>query len=112
MKLWVDDARPAPQGWESASNYGEAVGILADGQVAEISLDYDLNLEAVATTPCGISIATSNDDAPTGYDVALWIEDAVSNGRIPAPTMSCHSTNPAGKQLILKVIKRMSCPIA
>lgn len=108
MKLWVDDARPAPPGWTAALNYNDAVALLAGSHVVEISLDYDLNLQAVSTTPAGIAIATSNDNAQTGYDVARWIEAAVADGRIPAPVMHCHSSNPIGQQLITAVIERMA----
>lgn len=107
MKLWLDDARPAPPGWVVAQMYEEAVGILATGHVHLISLDYDLNLRAVATMPSGLAVATSDNEAKTGYDVALWIEDAVANGRIPQPEMLCHSTNDVGRQLIMSVIERM-----
>lgn len=107
MRLWIDDARPAPPGWATALNYSEAVTLLAAGHVVEVSLDYDLNLEAVATTPTGIVIATSNDNAQSGYDVARWIEAAVADGRITAPAMRCHSTNLVGRQLITAVIERM-----
>lgn len=108
MRLWLDDARPAPDGWVIARSYYEAVEMLMAGDVAEISLDYDLDLEEVATTASGLAIATSNYGAKSGYDVARWIEKAAADGRIPAPVVHCHSTNPIGQQLITAVIERMT----
>lgn len=108
MRLWLDDARPAPGGWALARNYDEAVNLLITGDVVEVSLDYDLDLEVVATTATGLAIATSNRNTRSGYDVARWIEKAVRDGRIPALKMRCHSTNPVGQQLITAVITRMN----
>jgi hypothetical protein len=44
MKLWVDDERPAPEGWEQARTLSEALLILYSmGDVIEcIALDHDL----------------------------------------------------------------------
>lgn len=43
MKLWVDDQRPAPDGWVLARTVTDAVRLLANAQgVEEISLDHDI----------------------------------------------------------------------
>lgn len=42
MKLWVDDLRPAPEGWVWAKDPAEAISALATGEVEEMSLDHDL----------------------------------------------------------------------
>lgn len=42
VKLFVDDSRPAPKGWERARTVTEAIRILATGLVSEISLDHDI----------------------------------------------------------------------
>lgn len=108
MKVWLDDVRPAPDGWVLAKNYNEAITLLESGRVIEIDLDYDLNLVEVATQVSGLAIARSDAGQRTGYDVARWIEDAVANGRIPKPVMHCHSVNPVGQMLITAVIERFS----
>ena len=38
MKLWVDDVRPAPEGWEHVHSVNEAVGAIA--LEAEIHIKY------------------------------------------------------------------------
>lgn len=108
IKLWVDDARPAPADWQLATSYEQAIAVLKSGQVVKVSLDYDLYLEEKETTASGIAIATKNDKAMSGYDVAQWIEKAVSDGRFSAPLMRCHSANPTGQRLITAVINRMT----
>ncbi|HRY30229.1 MAG TPA: cell division protein FtsJ [Elusimicrobiota bacterium] len=40
MKLFVDDWRSAPEGWETARSVPEAIERLRVGKVEEVSLDY------------------------------------------------------------------------
>lgn len=42
MKLFVDDIRACPNGWELARTNSDAIRILATGHVEEISLDHDI----------------------------------------------------------------------
>lgn len=42
MKLFVDDLRKCPQGWELARTNTEAIRLLAAGHVEEISIDHDI----------------------------------------------------------------------
>ena len=63
--------------------------------MSEISLDHDLG----------------DDDRGTGYDVVLWLEEAVVlNGFIP-PKMKVHSANSSARQKMeagIKSIKEKS----
>lgn len=45
MKLWVDDIRPAPEGWHRARSVTEAIRILATMDVDEVSLDHDISMK-------------------------------------------------------------------
>lgn len=42
MKLWIDDLRPAPEGWLWAKTPAEALGYLTTGNISEVSFDHDL----------------------------------------------------------------------
>lgn len=42
MKLWVDDERPAPEGWTWVKTVDEATQALTDNEVTDLSLDYSL----------------------------------------------------------------------
>jgi hypothetical protein len=42
MKLFVDDLRDCPEGWQIARNVSAAIGWLSRGVVDEISLDHDI----------------------------------------------------------------------
>jgi len=60
IKVWLDDVRPAPDGWNTVRWPQDAIELLARGNVSRISLDHDLG----------------DDARGTGYDVLLWIEQA------------------------------------
>lgn len=51
MKLYVDDLRKCPEGWELARTNTEAIRLLSTGYVEEISIDHDIcvpNVEFIA----------------------------------------------------------------
>ena len=95
MKLYLDDERPAPAGWTAARWPNEAIAHLQTGQVEELSLDHDLG----------------DDARGTGYDVLLWIEEAVAvRGFNPPRLISVHSANPSARQkmeLAIQSIERL-----
>jgi len=64
-KLWLDDVRPAPPGWLWVYTVDEAIGVIMQGGITEISLDNDLG-------------ATE----PEGYKVADWIEEQAVLGKL------------------------------
>ena len=82
MRVYLDDERPTPQGWMHVYWPDEAIALLETGSVTEISLDHDLG----------------DDDRGTGYDVLLWIEEAVVLRGFEPPTMRVHSANSSARQ--------------
>lgn len=94
MKVFLDDERPTPAGWIRAYWPDEVIALLKTGRVEELSLDHDLG----------------NDSRGTGYDVILWIEEAVAlNGFVP-PRIVVHSANPtAGARMLagIEAIERL-----
>lgn len=79
MKVFLDDERTTPEGWTRVYWPSEAIQLLESGQVQEISLDHDLG----------------DDARGTGYDVVLWIEEAVALRGFVPPVMRVHSANAA-----------------
>ncbi len=77
MKVFLDDERAAPDGWERVYWPDEAIRLLASGAVEEISLDHDLG----------------DDKRGTGYDVILWMEEAVALRGFRPPKITVHSAN-------------------
>lgn len=82
MKVYLDDIREAPEGWERVYWPDEAIGLLVSGQVVEISLDHDLG----------------DDERGTGYDVVLWIEEAVATRDFCPPRIHVHSANSSARE--------------
>ena len=81
MRVWLDDRRPAPEGWVHVRTPEEAIELLRGGGVVELSLDHDLGLDVGARER-------------TGYDVLLWLEREVAAGRATPPAVArVHSGN-------------------
>lgn len=78
MKVFLDDERNTPDGWVRTYWPDEVITLLETGQVTELSLDHDLG----------------DDSHGTGYDVILWIEEAVALRGFMPPIMHCMFTRP------------------
>lgn len=81
MKVYLDDERAAPDGWIHVRWPEEAIRLLQSGGVKEISLDHDLG----------------DDERGTGYDVILWLEEAVATRGFVPPRIRAHSANSAAR---------------
>ena len=77
MRVYLDDERSAPAGWVQVRWPSEAIDLLQSGGVTDISLDHDLG----------------DDERGTGYDVILWIEEAVATRGFSPPRITVHSAN-------------------
>ncbi len=82
MKLYLDDQRPAPDGWVLAKTATDAIDLLRRGDVTELSLDYDLGEPA----------------SGTGLQVLTWLETAIAEGRVILPTLTAHSGSVVGRR--------------
>lgn len=81
MKLYLDDERPAPPGWRLVRWPDEVIALLATNTVTDLSLDHDLG----------------DDARGTGYDVVVWIEEAVATRGFDPPALAVHSANTAAR---------------
>ena len=82
LRIYLDDERDTPEGWIRVYCPDEAIELLKTGEVAEISLDHDLG----------------NDERGTGYDVILWIEEAVITEGFRPPRIKVHSANASARE--------------
>lgn len=85
MRVYLDDVRPTPEGWIRAYWPDEVIHMLQTGLVKELSLDHDLG----------------DDRRGTGYDVIVWIEDAVVSRGLKPPVIHVHSSNPPARLKML-----------
>jgi hypothetical protein len=90
MKLWLDDLRPAPDGWTWVTTAPAAIERLGAGGVLEVSLDHDLGEDPAAGS---------------GYDVAMFIEEAAFHGRLGRVAWAIHSANPVGRQRMTRALE-------
>ena len=81
MKVYLDDERETPPGWDRVYWPDEAIALLKTGKVTEISLDHDLG----------------DDERGTGYDVVTWIEEAVALNGFKPPKIHVHSANSSAR---------------
>lgn len=81
MKIFLDDERTPPEGWTLARWPEEVIELLKKEKVTDLSLDHDLG----------------DDDRGTGYDVILWIEEAVATTDFVPPRMKVHSSNSSAR---------------
>ena len=83
--LFVDDCRPAPDGWELARNLAETrAWVTANGAPDVVSLDHDMG-----------------DGEPTGLDIARWMLEAMALPRL----CMVHSANHWGAESIVNFIE-------
>jgi len=94
MRLWLDDVRPAPEGWHHVRTAEEAIAAFATGKVLAASLDHDLG-------PVW---------AGTGYDVLVWVEKAIGERAWygPLPRIDVHSANPVGRSKMVAAVKSIN----
>ena len=89
MKVWLDDLRPAPnETWTAVTIPSAAITLLESGEVELISFDHDLGYEG--------------EKELSGYEVLLWIEEAVVLRGFKPPEMRVHSANPPGHERLLR----------
>ena len=90
MKLWLDDVRSMPEGYDiHVTTASEAINYLENNTVTEISLDHDLGSE----------------EAGTGYMVACWLEEAAYEHSCKPIVMHVHSANPVGVDRMSAALK-------
>jgi hypothetical protein len=95
MKVFLDDCRSAPEGWILVRHAMDAIAHLRNNSVTHLSLDHDLG----------------DDIIETGYDVILWIEEAVAMKNFIPPEITIHSSNPSAHrkmQLGINKIKQLA----
>ena len=79
MRLFLDDLRPCPAGYECCRGIEEAKDLLSYTGFDYISLDYDLGF-----------------DQETGLDLLVWMYEE----KIFVPHVNIHSTHPLGRKMM------------
>jgi hypothetical protein len=123
MKLYLDDMRPVPVGWQGALNFDEAVELCKQFQFEEMSLDHDLgaclacmqhytgldtnDVRALVDAWLVKSEMTQMPNCThfkTGYDFVCWLEE---NPKYWPKFKPCvHSANPVGRARMQQVVDK------
>lgn len=94
MKLWIDDIREKPNGFDlHVRTAQEAIEIIKHHPCSAISFDHDLGSE----------------DCGTGYHVAQWIENQAFDHSIQRMGWTIHSANPVGRKNITMAMENAEC---
>lgn len=102
MKIWLDDIRPAPEGFIWCKSAYEAIGFIQQHwkDITEISLDHDLG---------------DDERFGTGYQVICAIEELCFLEQTIVPiasdfkaTIRIHSANPVGIEKMRKGIEKIN----
>lgn len=91
MKIWLDDIRPAPEGWVWCRTYEKFVWYLDEFwcEVELVSLDHDLG------------------QGRTGYDAMCYIERRVLVHGLPLMEVRFHTANPVGRMRMEAAYRRL-----
>ena len=91
MKLYLDDLRSAPPGWQRTHTAEETIDLLRTGEVEELSLDYNLG----------------PDSSQTGAAVPRWIDQKIASDPdwTPPKRIRVHSTHRVGRAQLVELLK-------
>lgn len=91
LRVFLDDERETPFEFTRVYWPADAIALLQTGCVGEMSLDHDLG----------------DDSRGTGYDVVLWIEEAVATRGFRPPKILVHSANSSARQKMEAGIRKI-----
>jgi len=86
INMWLDDVRPAPEGWKHDYSVYEAIDLIKKGHVENASLDHDLG-----------------ENKPTGYKLCMRMAEF---NKWPKNKPAVHSMNPVGAFAMRAIIER------
>ena len=93
LDVWLDDVRPAPDGWTWCTSVHEVRVLIKRREVRRLSLDHDLGEHPGG----GLN--------PTGYHLCLWMAET---GKWPDECPAVHSQNPVGHDNIRRTIRSIT----
>ena len=106
LKLWVDDVRPAPEGYVWCSSVNEAIAIIegCEGRKAwrdKVGHPHDEEVETIHIIDLDHDLGDYAKNGGDGVKLLDWLEETGRNYPI-----RLHSTNPVGVQNMRRIIQR------
>lgn len=96
-KLYVDDLREAPEGWDVARNFHKAIVMLEETEYDEVSLDNDI-------------ASFYGNREMMGYDILQWLIMRKLEGFKVPSIVRVHSANPVQREKMRQDIDRYFPP--
>ena len=91
MKLYLDDTRSTPDGWERTYTVEETISKLETRTVTHLSVDNDLG---------------SLDYKTEGFNVLNWLERTIyEDPTFPIPEITIHSSNSGRKPTMILTVR-------
>lgn len=100
MKLYIDDIRPAPEGWQQARTVTDAIRILSMFDVEEVSLDHDISYAVEVAGTQRPFPSPENFTAVAYFLKQRYLYPHSSQNSWNVPKVTIHSANPIGAQEI------------
>ena len=99
MKLFIDDIRPAPEGWQQARTVTDAIRFLAmfGEQVDEISFDHDISY--------AVEVAGTQRPFPSPENFSAVAYYICSASLPKLASITIHSANPVGAENIRCILE-------
>jgi AAA+ superfamily predicted ATPase len=92
-KVFMDDARDTPDGWDRTYTVEETITTLQARNVTHLSLDNDLG---------------SEDPKTEGFNVLNWLEETVYfDHTFPIPIITIHSSNAGRTPMMRQVAQKL-----
>lgn len=120
MKLWVDDIRPAPEGWTKVETISEAISALDrfchkdfnNPGITHVSLDHDISIPfSLADSQTGKQIYKLNVPSPDTFRVVAKYMVQMLSGTNPSlnpdVVVTTHSSNPIGRRAIVEIFEEL-----
>lgn len=103
MKLWLDDVRPAPDGWTWVKTVDAAIEAFRTGEVTEADLDHDLGSCDVCSVCEYLRPTCACRCHLTGTYLVNWM---AAENVWPRTQPRVHSANPVGAERMRSMIER------
>ena len=110
IKLWVDDIRPAPEGWLQARNVTDAIKTISRFRedITDISLDHDISMAVMVDGTQRPFPSRETFQAVAYFIVAVY-------GQLEKhlmPTITIHTANPVGADELLAILSGFPTQVA
>lgn len=101
MKIWLDDIRPAPEGYTWCKSVNEAKAKIVDSEKWRMSGLKNLHGFEITVIDCDHDLGDFAKDGGDGIELLNWLE--ISMREYP---IHLHTMNPVGRERMRSVIRK------